>query len=64
MHRNEQEEFYTWLDNNGFDSTDKTLALGFIKIGQCDLMKSFGTEDRQKIWQILSTHLDISKIVS
>ena len=61
-HRNEQEEFYTWLDNNGFDSTDKTLALGFIKIGQCDLMKSFGTEDRQKIWQILSTYLDISKI--
>ena len=61
-HRNEQKEFYTWLDNNGFDSTDKKLALGFIKIGQCDLMKSFGTENRQKIWQILSTHLDIHKI--
>ena len=32
------------------------------KIGQCDLKKSFGTTDPQKIWTILSKHLDVYKI--
>ena len=58
----EQLKFYTWLQNNGFDSSDPKLALGFIKIGQCNLMKSFGTNDPQKIWSILASHLDVYKI--
>lgn len=60
--RREQDKFYKWLVTNGFDPEDKKLALGFIKIGQCDLMKSFGTKDSQKIWSILGNHLDICKI--
>jgi len=61
-HKKEQQEFYKWLTHNGFDVNDKTLALGFIKIGQCDLQKSFGTTDPQLIWKQLSNHLDIYKI--
>jgi len=58
----EQTLFNKWLDRNGFDKQDPKLALGFIKIGQCDLKKSFGTNDPQKIWQILSSYLDVYKI--
>ena len=57
--REEQDEFHKWLKRNGFDPADKKLALGFIKIGQCDLQKSFGTTDPQKVWTILSNYLDI-----
>ena len=58
----EQSEFKAWLQRNGFDETDPKLALGFIKIGQCNLMKSFGTIDPIKIWSILAKHLDVYKI--
>ena len=58
----EQLEFRTWLQRNGFDETDPKLALGFIKIGQCNLMKSFDTTDPIKIWSILAKHLDVFKI--
>ena len=58
----QQHQFYKWLDKNNFDINDPKLALGFIKIGQCDLERSFGTTDPQKIWSILSKHLDVYKI--
>ena len=58
----EQNKFRLWLKKNGFDQNDPKLALGFIKIGQCNLQKSFGTTDPQKIWPILSNHLDVYKI--
>tara|TARA_B100001057_G_scaffold392920_1_gene401691 strand:- start:6822 stop:7961 length:1140 start_codon:yes stop_codon:yes gene_type:complete len=58
----QQNKFYKWLDKNNFDKNDPKLALGFIKIGQCDLKKSFGTTDPQKVWSILSKHLDVYKI--
>ena len=61
-HRKEQELFYKWLENNNFDPQDPSLALGYIKIGQCDLNKSFGTTDPQQIWKILSKYLDVYKI--
>ena len=61
-HRNEQKEFYKWLEKNGFDPKDKKLANGFIKIGQCDLQKSFGTTDPMEVWKKLSNYLDIYKI--
>ena len=58
----EQKEFYDWLDRNRFDKQDPKLALGFIKIGQCNLEKSFGTDDPQQIWHVLSKYLDVYKI--
>ena len=50
------------MEKNGFDIDDPKLALGFIKIGQCNLKKSFGTTDPQKIWALLAGHLDVYKI--
>ena len=61
-HREEQDEFMSWLKRNGFDINDPKLALGFIKLGQCDLMKSFGTRDAQQVWTTLSKYLDIYKV--
>ena len=61
-HAQEQQQFHAWLEQNGFDVDDPKLALGYIKIGHCDLQKSFGTNDQYKIWATLSKHLDVYKI--
>ena len=55
-------EFREWLTINGFDPTDKSLTIGHPKIAQVDLIRSFGTEDPDGIWQQLATHLDVYKI--
>jgi hypothetical protein len=52
-------EFRAWLLANGFDPEDKTLTIGHPKIGQVDLNLSFGTDDYQKIWAELNTHLNV-----
>ena len=62
-HVEDQKNFRQWLTRNGFDAGDPKLALGYIKIGQCDMIKSFGTDDPQKIWNVLSKYLDVYKIV-
>ena len=61
-HTQEQQQFNAWLKQNGFDPDDPELALGYIKIGHCNLQKSFGTDDQYKIWSTLSQHLDVYKI--
>jgi len=55
-------EFREWLMVNGFDPGDKTLTIGHPKVGQVDLLRSFGTEDYQSIWAQLQTHLNVVKI--
>jgi hypothetical protein len=55
-------DFKEWLRNNGFDPDDKNLTIGHPQVGQIDLARSFGTTDCQKIWQQLSTKLDVYKI--
>jgi hypothetical protein len=55
-------EFREWLVANGFDSEDKSLTIGHPQIGQVDLIRSFGTEDYQKIWTVLNTHLDVHAV--
>ena len=52
-------EFRQWLIANGFDPDDKTLTIGHPQIGQVDLMRSFGTEDYQRIWSVLTNYLDV-----
>jgi hypothetical protein len=44
------------------DYNNPKLSLGYIKIGQVNLMKSFGTEDFAEILKKLSEHLDIYQI--
>lgn len=55
-------DFRTWLINNGFDPDDKSLTIGHPQVGQVDLMRSFGTEDYQVIWNVLNTHLDVYSV--
>ena len=61
-HGKEQRSFREWLVRNGMDPNDPKLSLGYIKIGQVNLDKSFGTKDFSEILKKLSTHLDIYQI--
>ena len=61
-HKEEQDRFIEWLDRNGFDYNDPKLSLGYIKIGQINLEKSFGTNNFFEIIDKLSTYLDIYQI--
>jgi hypothetical protein len=45
------------------DYNDPKLSLGYIKIGQINLKKSFGTEDFTEMLKRLSAHLDIYQII-
>jgi hypothetical protein len=56
------DEFRTWLINNGFDPTDKSLTIGHPQVAQVDLMRSFGTKNYADIWAQLGTHLNVYKI--
>jgi hypothetical protein len=55
-------EFRAWLTVNGIDPEDKTLTIGHPKIGQVDLIRSFGTEDYRAIWSQLNTRLNVTAI--
>lgn len=61
-HNIEQENFKKWLLDNGRDPSDTSLSLGYLPIGQVDLIGSFGTTDYQTIWDQLGAHLDIYQI--
>lgn len=61
-HDQDQERFIKWLNDNGIDHTNPKLSLGYLKIGQVDLLSSFGTTSPEQIWQILGTHSDIYSI--
>lgn len=55
-------DFRIWLKANGFDPDDKTLTIGHPKVGQVDLVRSFGTEDYSKIWTALNSRLNVTAI--
>ena len=61
-HDKEQNDFKQWLVKNKLNPSDPKLSLGYLPIGKVDLICSFGTTDMFKIWNILSTYLDIYKI--
>lgn len=61
-HKERMDKFYTWLDRNGFDRADPKLCLGYIKLGQVNMKKSFDTNNYFEIVNTLSQHLDIYKI--
>lgn len=61
-HNEEQAKFCIWLEKHGLDYQDPRLSLGYLPIGQVLLKESFGTEDYQEIWDMLSSHLDIYRI--
>ena len=61
-HVDEQNKFKLWLAKNNLDSTDPKLSLGYLPIGQVDLLGSFGTTNYQEIWKVLGNYLDIYRI--
>ncbi len=61
-HNNEQDNFRQWLEDNGKNYQDPNLSCGYLPIGQVELQRSFGTNNYQPIWDMLSDHLDIYKI--
>ena len=60
--KKEIEEFKKWLKENNYDWNDPKLSLGYIKLGQVDLKRSFGTENFKEIYNKLSNNLNITKI--
>ena len=60
--KKEMDPYRSWLKDNGFDWDDPKLSLGYIKLGQVDLMGSFGTDKFLDVYDIVSNNLDIQKI--
>ena len=56
------DQYYQWLESNGKDKSDPKLSLGYLPLGQVDLLSSFGTDDPQIIWEIMSPCLNIHTI--
>ena len=61
-HCREIDGFQNWLAANKFDPYDPKLSLGYLKLGEVDLLNSFGTTDAQEIWKQMGNYLDIYKI--
>ena len=58
----EMSGFRSWLKHNRFDPNNPEYNFGYHPIGQVDLIKSFGTDNYQEVWPILSQYLDIYQI--
>jgi len=61
-HCAEIDGFQNWLQVNGFRPYDPQLSLGYLKLGEVDLINSFGTTAAQDIWKQMGDYLDIYKI--
>lgn len=61
-HDQEQSKFQQWLLDNGLDPANPELSLGYLPIGQVDLLGSFGTDRAHEIWPVLGNYLDIYRI--
>ena len=61
--KQEMDDYRTWLEENKYDWEDPKLSLGYIKIGQVDLQKSFGIEAKFKeIYKTMTENLNITRI--
>ena len=60
--KKEMDPYRTWLKDNGFDWDDPKLSLGYIKLGQVDLIGSFGTDKFLDVYEIMCNNLDIQEI--
>ena len=61
--KEEMDSFRTWLKDNNYDWEDPKLSLGYIKIGQVDLDKTFGKgKSFREIYKVLSNNLNITNI--
>ena len=60
--KNEMDGFRKWLKENNFDWNDAKLSLGYIKIGQIDLTRSFGHDSFKLIYNKMKDNLNIKSI--
>ena len=60
--KKETDQFKSWLEKNGYDWNDPRLALGYIKLGQVDLVNSFGTDRFTDIYKQMIDCLNIHRI--
>jgi hypothetical protein len=61
--KEEMDEYRSWLKKNGYDWDDPKLSLGYIKIGQVDLQRTFGTNATiHDIHKLMHKNLDITSI--
>jgi hypothetical protein len=61
--KEEMDEYRAWLKDNGYDWEDPRLSLGYIKIGQIDLVRTFGADASVvDIHKVMSDNLDITSI--
>ena len=59
----EMDEYRAWLELNGYNWEDPELALGYIKIGQVDLQRTFGSSVTFKeIYETMLRNLNITNI--
>jgi hypothetical protein len=63
-HNKRMSNFRNWLNRNNFNIEDPDYNYGYHEVGQVQLTESFGTDNPQQVWDILSNHLDIYKIVT
>jgi hypothetical protein len=61
--KEEMDSYRAWLEENKFPWEDPKLSLGYIKIGQVDLQRTFGTDATvQDIHNIMNNNLNITSI--
>jgi hypothetical protein len=61
--KQEMDEYRAWLKENNYDWEDPKLSLGYIKIGQVDLQRTFGSSATfKKIYETMSKNLNITSI--
>ena len=63
-HTKEMLGFRSWLERNRFNPDNPEYNFGYHPVGQVDLVGSFGTDNFQEVWPILSKYLDIYKITA
>ena len=61
--KKEMNEYRAWLRDNGYNWEDPKLSLGYIKIGQVDLQRTFGTDASiHDVHKLMSDNLNITSI--
>jgi hypothetical protein len=60
--KTEIDSFKQWLADNGYDWEDAKLSLGYIKLGQIDLNKTFGNKNFLEIYETMINNLNIKSI--
>ena len=61
--KEEMDEYRAWLEANDYDWNDPKLSLGYIKIGQVDIQRTFGTDATvQDIHRTMNDNLNIKSI--